>query len=297
MSSSDSDFNGQHKTLIKVLWRLLAPAARLCLAKGVTFAIVEDVLKRVFVQEAKALQPDAPEHGMVSRISTATGINRREVTRLTKLGTPVRQTKAPLLSEIIARWTTDKALQNADGSPSALKRQGVAPSFEALAQEITRNVHQRTLLDELIRLEIVTFDENLDLVSLVHKDFVPKQDSQQMLDFLGNNVGDHLEAAVDNVLHGGDKHLEQAIFADELSDVSIEALRPIFMGSWNALRDSMVPAIRSLIETDQSAECEKKYRTRIGLYTFYEAIPSSVTTSKKSPTRQYFKASKKGTRK
>ena len=71
--------------LFRTLSRLLVPIARLCLANGITFATADEVLKRAFVQEANALQPGAPEHGKVSRISTATGINRREVTRLTQL--------------------------------------------------------------------------------------------------------------------------------------------------------------------------------------------------------------------
>jgi len=294
MSNSKSDVLVQDETLIMAMWRLMVPAARLCLAKGLTFAAAEDVLKKAFVQEANALQPKAPEHGMVSRISTATGINRREVTRLTKHDSPCRQTKPPLSAEIFARWTTDKALQNSDGSPSTLKRQGSAPSFEALAHEVTRDVHPRSMLDELIRLGVASYDDDLDCVSLIRSDFVPKNDSQQMISFLSNNVGDHLEAAVDNVLHDGDRHLEQAVFADELSSESIEALRPHIIQSWNALREAMVPVISDLIDADKCAKREQNYRTRIGLYTFTETVNNSEPTDCESPTCQYFRSSSKG---
>ena len=82
---SASTISIHETTLRRVVNRLLVPLARLCLAHGITYATAEVALKRAFVQEASALQPGAPEHGMVSRISTATGINRREVTRLTKV--------------------------------------------------------------------------------------------------------------------------------------------------------------------------------------------------------------------
>jgi len=243
---SPTNLSCQDSAIISTISRLLVPLARLCLANGITFAAVEEALKHAFVQEADALEPEAPVHGTVSRISISTGINRREVTRLTKLKIPNRPTKPPLAAEVFARWTTDAAWQDRDGTPSVLNRQGSAPSFEVLAQSVTRDLHPRSLLDELIRLGLVIHDEELDCVSLTRGEFVPRNDSQQMLNFMSDNVGDHLDAAVANVLHGGCRHLEQAVFADELSAESIEALRPLITNQWQALRDSMVPTITAL---------------------------------------------------
>lgn len=281
--------NCEDTALFRTLSRLLVPIARLCLANGIAFATAGEVLKRAFVQEADALQPGVPGHGKVSRISTATGINRREVTRLTKLEAPGRATKQPLASEILARWTTDHAYRNLNGEPTALNRLGPAPSFEALAQSITRDVHPRSLLDEMIRLDLVNHDENLDLVSLSRTDFVPRSDFRQMLNFLGNNVGDHLNAAVANVLHEGSSHLEQAVFADELSTESLEALRPLVMAHWNTLHEKMVPALTSLIEADKHAGRTQDQRVRIGLYTFTDTTSDSTTAQKSQTARRFRK--------
>lgn len=270
--------------LTGALGRLLAPVARLCLGNGVPFSAVEDLLKRAFVSEANALQPDGAAHGMVSRISTATGISRREVARLTAARAPLRTTKPPLATEVFARWTTDPAFRDQDGTPCALKRQGPAPSFEALAQAITRDVHPRSMLDELIRLGIVHHDAELDRVSLARCDFVPGGDARQMLGLLGDNVGDHLDAAVDNVLHDGARHLEQAVFADELSAESIEALRPLVTAHWQALRDAMVPALTALIDADRQAGRMQNQRVRIGLYTFAEGAPGAGTPADEPKT-------------
>ena len=61
--------------------RVLLPAARLAVARGLSFAVVEDVFKRAFVEAARLASADgaAPT---VSGIATATGLTRREVTRL-----------------------------------------------------------------------------------------------------------------------------------------------------------------------------------------------------------------------
>lgn len=282
--------NCEDTALFRTLSRLLVPIARLCLANGIAFATAGEVLKRAFVQEADALQPGVPGHGKVSRISTATGINRREVTRLTKLEAPGRATKQPLASEILARWTTDHAYRNPSGEPSALNRLGPVPSFEALAQAITRDVHPRSMLDELIRLDLVSHDNSLDLVSLTRNDFVPRSDSEQMLDFLGDNVGDHLNAAIANVLSDGNSHLEQAVFADELSTESLEALRPLVIANWKALRENMVPAITALIESDRLAGRKQDQRVRIGLYSFSDATTGSKPSQKGQVTRRFRKS-------
>lgn len=288
-----AQIKSEDTAISEALSRLLMPLARLCLANGIQFATAEELLKRAFVQEAGALQPGSPEHGMVSRISTATGINRREVTRLTKLKVTGQTTKHPLAAEILARWTTDPLYRDKDGAPSVLDRLGPAPSFEALAQTVTRDVHPRSMLDELIRLGIMKFDEKLDQVSLTRVDFVPKSDSRQMLGFLGDNVGDHLDAAVANVLHDGKRHLEQAIFADELSAESIEVLKPLLMNHWEKLREKMVPTITKLIEADKLSGRAKDRRVRIGLYSFTDTATDSKQSNKSRVARRFRKSTLK----
>ena len=288
-----SEINCEETAIFKTVSRLLVPLARLCLANGITFATAEEALKLAFVQEASALQPGAPEHGMVSRISTSTGINRREVTRLTKLKTTVRTNKHPLAAEILALWTTDALFRDKDGAPNTLNRLGPAPSFEALAQTVTRDVHPRSMLDELIRLGIMTFDEKLDQVSLTRVDFVPRSDSRQMFELLGDNVGDHLDAAVANVLHDGSRHLEQAVFADELSAESIEALRPLVNDQWKALREQMVPLLTTFIEEDKRAGRAQDQRIRIGLYSFADTTTDPNSSNKGPVTRRFRKSAAK----
>lgn len=286
---------GQASPLAKAMSRLLFPLARLCLANGVSFAVVEEHLKQAFVQEADMLNSEVPAHGKISRISTATGLTRREVTRLINVDAPARTSKPSVATELFARWKSDAAYQDHDGNPAVLKRLGPSPSFEALAQSITRDVHPRSILDELVRLGLVCFDEEQGSVFLTVGDFVPHRDAGQMLDFLGSNVGDHLNAAVANVLHGGNQHLEQAVFADELSSESLDALRPLFATQWSALRNAVVPVITELIESDRLAGRAQDRRIRIGLYSFDEHVGETraANNTEKLPIRRY---SAKGTK-
>ena len=250
------------------LERLLRPLVRICLAVGVTIPSVEEAVKRAFVHEADALEPDAPVYGTISRISTATGLQRREVTRLTTTEKSAQSAKPALTSKLFTRWVSNPALRDDSGMPLTLKRQGLAPSFEALAQSVTRDIHPRRMLDELLRLGVVELDEDTDRVRLITNNYIPSSDSSQIYALMGDNVGDHLSAAVDNVLNDNHRHLELAVFADELSVESVNALRPLVTAHWKALRDDMVRQIEALIEADRLAGRPQDQRVRIGMYTY-----------------------------
>ena len=195
---------------------ILRPLARLAIDRGMTYAALDDLLKRSLVEEARDTHARSAgtDARLVSRISTTTGINRREVTRLTRGDmAPVKEVRSRA-SDIFSHWRSDPQFQDADGVPLTLPRQGPHPSFESLARCITQDVHPRSVLDELVRLRLATHDESNDTVSLARDAFVPVGDSARMLGFLGANVGDHLAAAVDNVCSPSPRHLERAVFAE-----------------------------------------------------------------------------------
>ena len=257
----------EQQALQAALAGLLAPVARLAVARGLPFAAVEEMLKLAFVQAADAAHPGLLAHRKVSRISTTTGINRREVTRLTQQAPRTAAHSRTLASEVFAHWLSAPAYRDRRGGPRVLPRQGPAPSFETLAQTITRDVHPRSLLDEMLRLSLASWDEAEDRVTLA--DFaVPRGDDARMLGLLGDNVGDHLRAAVDNVLGDSPSHFEQAVFASGLSDASLAALRPLLKPHWQALLNALVPVLEAQVEADALQQPAPRGRVRIGLYSY-----------------------------
>ncbi len=268
----------EQQALQEALARLLAPVAQLAVARGLPFAAVEEMLKLAFVQAADRAHPDLLAHRKVSRITTATGINRREVTRLTQQAPRTAGHSRSLASELFGHWRTQKPYRGADDQPLALPRQGAAPSFESLAQCITRDVHPRSLLDELLRLGMATWDEAADTVALTRDIFVPQGDRVQQLGFLGLNAGDHLSAAVDNVLRDNHAHFEQAIFATGLSAASLESVRPVIRAQWQTLLAALVPALETRVAADSTVQPAPQGRLRIGLYTYQEGADLTVAS-------------------
>ena len=271
--------------LADALRAVLAPLARLALARGVPFSALEEMFKEAFVDEALKAQPGQSSSRMVSRVSVATGLNRREVTRLTHKDRGTRVVRSSPASEVFSRWMTDPAWHDAAGEPRALPRvpaEPDGPAFETLAHSVTRDVHPRSILDELCRLGIASVDEASDQVRLVRKAFVPSEEKAAMLGFLGDNVGDHLMAAVSNVLAPQPPHFEQAVFADELSDESLAAIRAFVLAQWKSLMHGAVPLLEGLIAEDRRAGRPQDQRIRIGLYSYAEgpATPKDRGESK-----------------
>lgn len=274
--------SAQAEALLQAIERVVMPLARLAVSKGTPFAVVEAQLKQAFVQAAREAHPQLPAHRAVSRIATTTGLNRREVTRLTQVSAP-QPLRRPVAAELFAHWANDPAYKDADGRPRVLPRQGATLSFESLAQSVTRDVHPRSLLDELLRLGLAVHDTELDSVSLVQDAFVPRGDVERMLGFLSDNVGDHLSAAVANVLSDGREHFEQAVFADELSAESIAQLRNLVSAKWRDVTASLVPAIEALIEQDREAGRLQDRRLRIGLYTYTDSMDGTAPPAPVGP--------------
>jgi hypothetical protein len=260
--------DAEAQALQDALRAVLAPLARLAVERGLPYAALEAALKQAVVQAAAAAHPQVPAQRSVSRISTATGINRREVTRLlqTDANAP-RRPRSPA-SALFAHWLSDTDYLDASGAPRVLPRLGAVPSFETLAQAVTRDVHPRSLLDELLRLKLATLDEDADTVTLLRGGFVPRGDRTRMLGFLGDNVGDHMRAAVENLLADGSRHFEQAVFADGLSADSVRLMRGLIGPQWKALLETLVPVLEQSVRADAELPAELKHRVRIGLFAF-----------------------------
>jgi Family of unknown function (DUF6502) len=256
--------------------RLLAPLAQLMVAQGVTHAQVDELLRLAVVKAAHAAHPSLPEHRRASRVSAATGLHRREVQRLLDVAASARAAappRSPAL-EVFTHWLAHaqylKAKGRGKGQPIALPRTGLAPSFQSLAQEVTRDVHPRALLEELLRLKLVHLDVDKDLViPATHLSHAPRGDAAAMLRYLGMNVGDHLQASVNNVLGRDPGHLEQALSADGLSQASLEVIRKALREEWQTVAQSLVAKVEQCLESDAAAAGDlPRYRIRIGMYGF-----------------------------
>lgn len=259
------------QSLLQALDSLMLPIAQLCVAKGVPIQAIEERLRRAFVEAARRASDGGNPERLTSRLSAMTGLTRREVSRIQTLVNPARSTSRSTVSELFTHWLALPDYQGADG-PLELPRLGPAPSFETLAQSITRDVHPRSLLEALTRLRLAEWDEVRDTVRLVADAFVPRKQWVQMMGFLGDNVGDHLQAAITNVLGQGNEHFEQSLYADELSAQSLQEARRLISDQWRSLMTDMAPQLEALMKADAKAGRAQDQSLRLGLYSWTQPM-------------------------
>ena len=216
-------------SLVRALRHLLRPLVRLLVARGVTYTMLSDLLKEIYVEVAErdfALEGKRPTD---SRVSLLTGVHRKDVRRL-RGGAPAATDAVPetvaLGAQLVAAWTTRREFLDAKGRPRALSRlasQGGGRSFESLVESVSKDIRPRSVLDEWLRLGVAELDAR-DRVVLRTAAFVPRRGFDEMAFYLGHNVHDHLAAAAHNVLAEGRPFLERSVHYDALGGRSIEEL-------------------------------------------------------------------------
>jgi hypothetical protein len=234
--------------LLQPLRRLLRPLVRLAILSGVTFPVMADLLRGLFVEvAARDVLSDAASR-TDSRISLLTGVHRKEIRRL-RLEAPDSETIPTVVtvsSQIIGRWLGARQFTTAKGAPLVLPRlrqDSASPSFEALVESVTTDVRPRAVLDDFLAQGLVLLEPG-DLVRLNQAAFIPRPGSTEQLFFFGRNLHDHIAAAAANVAAGG-----EAPFVD--SSVHYDQLPPAVAAELLAMAQST--AAQALLEVNRAA--------------------------------------------
>jgi hypothetical protein len=196
---------------------LFAPIARLLVARGLPFPDLVERMKLHYVQAALA---QAGDRTTDSRVSVLTGLQRRDIVRLR--GEDVKDRRPNHLARLVALW------QTGPGQGAPLPRSGPEPSFEALAQTVRRDVHPRTMLDTLVAAGTVALSEDGQEVRLVQSSYQPLAGSDDQLAYLARNLGDHAQAAAENVQGATPPHFERAVHYSGLTEAQVQQLSEEF---------------------------------------------------------------------
>lgn len=259
---------------------LLAPLVRLLVASGVTYPQFAAALKTAFLRAAHAELESNHKKVTDSAVSLLSGVHRKDVRALTSDGllrTRNIDRMQSLPDELFMRWTNDPHYLDLDGLPKVLPMRGRTadePSFEHLAQSITRDFHPRSILDELVRLGLA--DVQADTVRLRDTSFVPREDFERTLGYVRTNLADHLAAAAVNlraVQQGAPgPFLEQSLYADELSAESVMELQRLARRIWESALRRMFALANERAQIDQQGTPGSQVmRMRFGTYFYSEA--------------------------
>lgn len=254
----------------------MRPVVRLALAMGLKYPHLEEMMRDLFIDEARRLSRAAGSKAPnVSQLSASTGLNRKVITAKVRGAIDtLPNTDVSAAARTFTLWlqmySEDAVLRRL---PIVAEDDADARSFEKLAWLGSRgNLHHRAILDELVRLDMV--QEEGGHVELKAEAFVPSKDLQAMLAFLGDNSRDHLLAAVSNVQGGRPPMLERSVYARGLSMADCEKLDLLVRKRWNVLHHEltreMTRAVDAAAAADEGAKKDASARIRVGIYTYYE---------------------------
>ena len=287
---------------------MLAPLVRWLLVQGIPLGALVRTLRGVYLDEAYRDLSQRDRRVTDSALSVLTGIHRKEVRAYMEAHhepsgpppVPTRLAPTPAAA-LFTQWITDPAYRTPDGAlQRTLPRHGPTPSFEALAREASRDVHPRTLLEELERLALVEVQP--DQVHLLSDRFVSPVHDPAAIRTMAVNVADHLATAVHNLRADSpaQRRLEQSVFADGLSAESAAHLGEVARALWDTALQGMVHEARARLALDAErgarptsdhpgGSCadpcaERDTRMRFGIYYHLEVNKSASPAASDAPS-------------
>lgn len=281
MSQDEVDYSNRQVLIAKALKRVLRPFVKLMLANdlGYTFAI--DLLKGLFVDVAQNDFRIDGKRQTDARISLITGVHRKDVKRLRTYQPDVTEVvpdNVSLGSQLIALWNAEQKYLDEDGLPKPLPRfvaDNAAISFEDLVRSVSKDIHPRAVLDEWLRLGIATLDDQ-NRVCLTTDAFIPEKGFSEKIFYFGNNLHDHAQATVSNVLGQHQPFLERCVHYEGLTQSSIDELAELAeKNGMKALREVNHLANESF---EKDAQLPRNHmRMTFGLYFYYAPLEEPVT--------------------
>jgi len=252
--------------------RLISPLVEMLLSEGVTYPLLLQALKQVFLEAAEKTLEERDERVNDSKISLLSGVHRKDVREWRNAGHPIAPAKTlGLAMEVFARWRSDPSYCNKRGQPRVLDRAGKPGSFEDLARSVSTDVHPRAVLEEMIRLGVVVEDAkgtSAPRLRLCTTAFVPKEGYAEMLQLFADNVADHIATAACNIKGDVPPVLEQAIFADGLTPESASVLAALARTQWDRTFREFVRKATALTQRDQG-RADADQRARLGSYFYH----------------------------
>jgi Family of unknown function (DUF6502) len=272
MNDETPRLGGPSTIVVQAIRGILKPLVRFMLSQGLTYTILIDLLKAIYVEVALKEFTLEKKRQTDSRISLLTGVHRKDVKRLSEM----LETDAPppenvtLGAQLVAKWIGQPAYVDKQGHPIPLARgvkTGGEKSFEALVASVSKDIRSRAILDEWLRLGIVRIDAN-DCVCLNTEAFIPKQGFEEKAYYFQHNLHDHIAASVHNMLELGPPFVERSVYYDTLTKSSAAEL--VSLGEALGMQALQTVNRRALIlEQKDANHPDANQRINFGIYFYH----------------------------
>ena len=258
-----------HMLVLDSVLTVMQPLVTLLIRRGVTYIDFIHGLKKVFLQQAINEMQRLGGKQTDSALSLLSGLQRRDVQHVRQLliAQPIMTpTRSTVPAETMGKWLANPAYSDklVFAHPAANNM-----SFEQLVWSVSKDKHPRSVLNELIRLNVVEWDEQTDTVTLLRKNFLSDSTTEAAYQMFRRIISDHIATVVHNLgaTEEADKFLDQAVFADELTPESVLILQQYSRKKWQAFMQEILTLADVLCEADKN-KAHANQRFTVGMFNF-----------------------------
>ena len=261
--------------LYKAIFKLMRPLVRIFLRNGMPFAAFAEIAKQAYVDVAEKEFSVPSKKQTNSRISTITGLTRKEVQRIKSLDTDVENSglieRYNRAARVVFGWVHDPKYSLDKNNSIDLPLEGDSPSFTSLVKDYSGDMPPRAILDELIQVGVVKKLPN-DKITLLERAYIPKASVMEKLQYLGSDVSG-LISTMDRNIYSDDKKpfFQRKVYYDNLTIEATEEIQKMLADKGQYLLETLD---RRMAENDRDVNPNVKGTGKkaagIGIYYFEE---------------------------
>ena len=264
----------KHQVLYAAIARVLRPLIHILLRNGISYGTFADLAKWLFVDVAKREFTIEARKQTISRVSVITGLNRKEVKRVTELPVPDDRASSERYNRaarVIAGWRRDNRYRNDKGQPADLPLSGEGATFQTLVKKYSGDMPFRAVLDELIRVDAAAQTDD-GRVHLIARAYLPAGDETMKIHILGTDVA-HLISSIRHNLMPDERgpFYQRKVMYDNLPDDVLPAFRKLSAESAQKLLEKLDSWLSGRDrDTGQEATGTDRNVAGLGIYYFEE---------------------------
>lgn len=264
---------GVQAALAEAAQAMLRPLVRILLRNGVPYGAFAEMARRVYAEVAEREFALPGKKQTVSRISTLTGLTRKEVTRIQSEERPrhADSERYNRPARVIGGWVREKRYHDRRGRPAELPMEGDTRSFSALVREFSGDIPPRAIADELVRVgAIETLPEGR--VRLLTRAYIPRGDQIEKLGILGADVADLIRTIDHNLTcPPGEAYFQRRVSYDNVPREMLPVLTKQLSRKAQSCLESM-DRVLAAADRDRSPAVKGtgRMRTGVGIYYFEE---------------------------
>jgi hypothetical protein len=248
--------------------KILRPLIRIMIRNGISSGSFEELVRKVYVDEAFSLGKNNNTKTTISSVSAQTGLSRKEVKRLTKLETSHNagmEQKYNRAIRVISGWTNEGMFTDSDGKAKDLSLDSADDSFSALVKEFSGDITTKAMLDLLIAADCVRVNANK--AQLIKQAYVPGNDSAEIINILGTDTNELITTINHNLTaQESDKRYQRKISTAALHKDAVEEFKALSSKQAQALLEKLDAWVS---QNEVSPDDENARYVSLGIY-YYE---------------------------